>query len=326
MYCLRELERKDMARINGWKNDPQVIALLDAPFCYINADVDEAWFDNYMRNRGNAIRCAIIHEKTDELIGLVSLTNIDYINQSAELHIMIGNQQNSDAAIFAVRDMLEHAFYNMNMHRIELTVLVSNQRAQHVYEEYGFKREGILRQAYFKQGKFEDVYQYAVLREEYSTTRGDCSPREQLPSFCIMTLPSGRERKNIIQQFEHLFPYPLTKRPDFSDTLRKINEHAVFGVAYSEEILGYVAFYCNDQKQKIAFLSLIAVNKNCQHQHVGTKLLQMVEEISLQHGMRFLKLEVSEENSVAISFYQNSGFEMRGKCSENSFFMIKKLV
>lgn len=180
MYCLRELERKDMVNINVWRNDPHLVALLGAPFRYINVEVDEAWFDNYMRNRGNAVRCAIIHEETGELIGLVSLTNVNYVNQSAEFHIMIGNQQkqNCGAGTFAVRTMLDHAFYNMNMHRIELTVLVSNQRAQHVYEKCGFKKEGVLRQAYFKQGKFEDVYQYAVLREEYSTARGNCPPPE----------------------------------------------------------------------------------------------------------------------------------------------------
>ena len=51
---------------------------------------------------------------TGKKIGLISLVSIDYMNQSAELHIMIGdtNNQGKGAGTFAVRAMLEHAFNN----------------------------------------------------------------------------------------------------------------------------------------------------------------------------------------------------------------------
>lgn len=54
MYKLRELERKDLNIINKWRNEPELISLLGAPFRYINLDVDIKWFENYMANRGNA--------------------------------------------------------------------------------------------------------------------------------------------------------------------------------------------------------------------------------------------------------------------------------
>lgn len=56
MYHLRELERKDLKTINCWRNDPELIAVLGAPFRYINLDVDENWFDGYMSNRGTQVR------------------------------------------------------------------------------------------------------------------------------------------------------------------------------------------------------------------------------------------------------------------------------
>lgn len=65
MYRLRELERKDLARINGWRNDPELLALLGAPFRYIAPEVDEKWFESYMANRGNAVRFAITEEGHD---------------------------------------------------------------------------------------------------------------------------------------------------------------------------------------------------------------------------------------------------------------------
>ncbi|MBQ7154667.1 MAG: GNAT family N-acetyltransferase [Synergistaceae bacterium] len=173
MFRLRELERRDIPSINSWRNDPELIANLGAPFRYINPDVDSAWYDGYMKSRSNSVRCAIVAENSDEIIGLVSLMNIDYMNQCAEFHIMIGSPQNQNrgAGTFAVNAMLEHAFMNLNLQRVELCCNLSNARAQHVYEKAGFIREGLKRKARFKHGEFIDVIQYAVLREDYLSLR-----------------------------------------------------------------------------------------------------------------------------------------------------------
>ena len=80
MYRLRELERRDLTTINKWRNDPNLIALLGAPYRYINLDVDIRWFENYMSNRGNAVRCAIVEDGKEDILGLVSLTDINFLN------------------------------------------------------------------------------------------------------------------------------------------------------------------------------------------------------------------------------------------------------
>lgn len=48
MYKLRELERKDLEQINKWRNDPELIELLGAPYRFINLEVDTKWYENYM--------------------------------------------------------------------------------------------------------------------------------------------------------------------------------------------------------------------------------------------------------------------------------------
>lgn len=170
MYTLRELERKDLVEINKWRNKEELITFLGAPFRYINLEVDIKWYESYMLNRNNAIRCAITRKDEDEILGLVSLVNINYINQTAEFHIMIGNEENCAKGIgaFATNAILMHAFYNMNLRRIELGVLANNARAIKLYEKVGFKREGLKRQAVFKNGKYIDIAQCAILKDEYT--------------------------------------------------------------------------------------------------------------------------------------------------------------
>ena len=177
-YRLRELERKDLPTINNWRNDPEIINLLGAPFRFINLDVDEKWFESYMGNRGQAVRCAITTTDSDDILGLVSLTSVDYMNQSAEFHIQIGNKENQGKGIgtFAVNAMLHHAFYNMNLQRIELGVVEGNEIAKHLYENCGFVFEGKKRQCRYKNGKFVNMLMYSILRSEYNEniSGGDC--------------------------------------------------------------------------------------------------------------------------------------------------------
>src|SRR5699024_62752 len=146
MYKLRELEKNDIPFINKWRADKSLISKLGAPFRYINLDTDNRWYESYLNNRSSNLRCVIVNKKNnDEIIGLVSLTEINHINQSAIFHIMIGNSRNRSkgAGYFATKEMLHHAFYNLNLNRIELTVLEDNKKAINLYKKIGFVKEGV---------------------------------------------------------------------------------------------------------------------------------------------------------------------------------------
>ncbi len=171
MYKLRELEREDIKKINEWRNDPELIACLGAPYRFINEDVDSAWYEKYMHSRNNSVRCVIVNSENDEeIVGLISLLDINYINRSAELHIMIGGAQNRGKGIgtFAVESMVEHAFNNLNLRRIELGVLENNVPAIKLYEKTGFIREGIKRKSNYKNGEYISLIMMALLKEEWA--------------------------------------------------------------------------------------------------------------------------------------------------------------
>lgn len=167
MFRLRELERKDLKRINEWRNDEELISLLGAPFRYIGPEIDDKWFNDYLLSRNKNVRCAIVQED-DLILGLISLTNINHINQSAELHIMIGDKEcrHKGAGTFAVNKIVDYAFSHLNLHRVELSVLQTNAIAIKTYEKCGFKLEGVKKSAIYKNGKFVDELWYAIIRKE----------------------------------------------------------------------------------------------------------------------------------------------------------------
>jgi len=164
---LREVTRTDLPAITAWRRDRALIAHLGAPFRFINRETDEAWFDDYLKHRGSQVRCVICVDETP--IGLVSLTQIDPVHRHAELHILIGSEEHRGrgCGTCAMRLMLCHSFHDLNLHRVYLHVVAANSRADAFYERLGFVLEGMLRDAVYKQGRFQDVAVLGVLATEF---------------------------------------------------------------------------------------------------------------------------------------------------------------
>ena len=169
-YFLREICRSDIQVINSWRNDRKIIDVLGASFRYIGEETDFNWFNNYLLNRLGTIRLAICNEVSTTLIGSVYLLKIDWVNRSAEFAIWIGEKSNQGkgAGFFAITETLIHAFNDLNLNRIYLTVLATNHRAINLYKKIGFLDDGRLRQAVFKNGCFVDMLQMSILSSEFS--------------------------------------------------------------------------------------------------------------------------------------------------------------
>ncbi|MEC0232688.1 GNAT family N-acetyltransferase [Paenibacillus alba] len=169
MILLKDISKKDIMVINGWRNDFELIHLLVAPFRYINLETDEAWFDQYMRNKSSQVRCGIWLKDQEKLIGVVNLINIDNVSRNAEFSIMIGDQDyhNKGIGTLATQLILNHAFVHLNLHRIHLTVLDYNFPAIRLYEKVGFQKEGVLREAIFKDGEYRNVIQFSILKKDF---------------------------------------------------------------------------------------------------------------------------------------------------------------
>lgn len=110
---------------------------------------------------------------------------------------------------------------------------------------------------------------------------------------------------------------------NFEHLLYKIQNNAVFIVAYKDDKpIGYVAAYVNDFIEKIAYITLIAVCKQYQNQHVGHELMEYIKKIARGSDMRAIKLEVEKTNTKAYSFYTRNSFVYYSECSEKSDYLI----
>ena len=68
----------------------------------------------------------------------------------------------------AVRELLVYGYRDLNLNRIRATVVTDNVASARLLEQLSFKREGVLRQSQFLNGKYDDLAAYALLREEWN--------------------------------------------------------------------------------------------------------------------------------------------------------------
>jgi RimJ/RimL family protein N-acetyltransferase len=172
--------REDLPTLNGWRNDREVVDWLGANFAFVGPEVDSAWFDGYLASRDRNVRLALLGDG-DELVGCVYLLGISWVHRSAEFAIMIGRKdyRHRGLGTRATRAMLDHAFSDLQLHRVWLHVNHDNERARRMYERIGFQHEGTLRSSAFKNGHYLDVDVMAILDSEY--VRGE-SAATPLPS------------------------------------------------------------------------------------------------------------------------------------------------
>lgn len=110
-------------------------------------------------------------EKLDDCkyIGGCGINNMDWKNRIATIGIFIGDKNfwNQGYGSDALRVLLRLAFEEMNLNKVKLNVYDFNKRAIRCYEKCGFKKDGILRQEVFREGKYHDEVIMSILREEY---------------------------------------------------------------------------------------------------------------------------------------------------------------
>jgi hypothetical protein len=68
--------------------------------------------------------------------------------------------------------MLDHAFTELGLHRVALTVFAFNERAVRSYRSVGFVLEGRAREAIWREGRWWDEISMSLLDSEWATLNG----------------------------------------------------------------------------------------------------------------------------------------------------------
>jgi RimJ/RimL family protein N-acetyltransferase len=141
------------------------MGMLIFPFSKVET---QEWLERTIHDK-QVLSLGIVDKASDQLIGYAGITSISNINRSGEYYLFIGNKGSwgKGRGTEVTRLIVNYGFRSLNLHRIMLTVFASNIAGIKVYTKAGFKEEGVMRQANYRDGKYHDVIVMSILRPEW---------------------------------------------------------------------------------------------------------------------------------------------------------------
>jgi len=169
MIKLKALSKNNIFPFYKWINDDEVIKYSLSLFLKINTknEIDK-WYKELIEN-SEIINLGIFLKTTDELIGYAGLCDISKINKSGEFYIFIGEKKMWGKGIGTIvtEQLLKIGFLDYKLNRIFLTVSEPNIGGIKAYENAGFKIEGQLRQACYRDNEYHDKLIMSMLKSEW---------------------------------------------------------------------------------------------------------------------------------------------------------------
>ena len=170
MIDLRAIERQDVPLLYRWFNDPVVMDgwgwSAPARSMHTVADQVEEWLAREIAfGRPEAL---IVESLAGDPVGLVIVHMDRSEARSVELSLLVSADCWGQGFGFDImQTTLDACFVGWGVHRIGVRVEEGNERAMALYRRLGFKVEGRLRQAAFRDGRHADVLLYSLLAAEW---------------------------------------------------------------------------------------------------------------------------------------------------------------
>lgn len=162
---LRAIEIEDLEFLRDLINNPEIEAMLGGASFPVSSERQLDWYRT-IQNITTDLRL-IIETKKDGVIGTIGLSNIDYRNGTAQFHIKLDVTKNlgrKGYGFSSTKLLVDYAFNEMNLNCIYSYILDYNEPSKKMHNKLGFEREGVLRNRVYKQGKYQNLEVWSILK------------------------------------------------------------------------------------------------------------------------------------------------------------------
>lgn len=163
----RALQEDDNKNLFTLLNDPDTEKMIGGFSFPISYEHQLNWFKS-LPESNTILRCAIVSkQEPQKFMGTIILTDIDYKNGTAEIHIKLTkNERGKGYGTDAVNTMVRYAFDELRLNCIYSQVLEYNKTSQNLFEKCNFQQEGLLKNRVYKNGKYISIYSYSILKNK----------------------------------------------------------------------------------------------------------------------------------------------------------------
>ncbi|MET3874862.1 MULTISPECIES: GNAT family N-acetyltransferase [Chitinophaga] len=167
---LRAVEREDLVLLRDWRNIPSFRRNF-REHRELSMFNQEGWYNRTMSSQNDYM--FIIESLVDSApIGACGLLYISWITRSADFSFYIGDGEkyidNEGLAKDAAQLLIDYGFKNLNLNKIWMELYEFDEKKIKFFtEEFGFKKDGILRENCYEDGRYYNSFIISLLRNEY---------------------------------------------------------------------------------------------------------------------------------------------------------------
>ncbi len=163
---LRAVADSDIQDLANWINGPEVFPFFQM-FKPVRDQDMRAVIENICKAENRQVFSICLH--SGQLIGVVWLNEINWVNRNAVTAAYIGEAENRGKGygVDAKMMLCYHCFCTLNLNKLCSSALECNSVSLHYNEKCGYREEGRRRAHYFRGGKYWDVIETGLLRSEW---------------------------------------------------------------------------------------------------------------------------------------------------------------
>ena len=169
IILLRPFEEGDLTRWVSWFNDKSITLYMNKGIFPHTLAQQKNHLKSIKIDKQNLQLAIVLKTKQPILIGSIGLHNIDWVHRTADISILIGEQEGRGKGIGkkAINILVNHAFKKMNLRKLTAGMWSKNIASKKSFEANGFILEGTRREQYFSDGEYLDSLEYGLLKNNW---------------------------------------------------------------------------------------------------------------------------------------------------------------
>ena len=161
---LRAMEEDDARVLMELINDPEIENSVYGWSYPVSLESQKRWISNLKND--TTVRYAI--DYNDSMVGVAIISSIDMKNRIANMNIKLQKlARGKGVATHAIALLIHYCFEELNLHCLTANVIERNSDSRKLWERFGFKKDGIMRERVYKNGKYHNIVAYSLLKDEF---------------------------------------------------------------------------------------------------------------------------------------------------------------
>jgi len=169
---LRAIEEFDLPLVLEMINDSEIERMTGGGGFPVSIYQQKKWYE-MIQGKNDELRLMI--DTADHVaVGLAMLTNIDYKNGTAELHVKLATSLNIKGKGFGTKAyiaIINYAFDMLNLNCIYTGNIEYNKVTEHIKQKIGFIKEAVLRERVYKYGRRYNIHVWSLLRNDWESVK-----------------------------------------------------------------------------------------------------------------------------------------------------------